>query len=579
MIKYIFLLFFLPFALCNKWNNIGVAESDSYIKYTIALKQTNLDFLESLALNISNPKHNDYGKYLTKEEINYYSKPEEKITNKVLFWLTNNNVHKFKFFGDSIQCIDKVYNIEKMFNVRMFKFKNLKTKKFVIKANNNYVIPKSLHNYIIFIDGLSNPLFPVYDPVISSNNPDSGIIGREVIDRLYDINPKTVIENKTISAAAVEFQGGGFSKDDLKNTQINNGVKPREVYKVIGGNLGGGTESKLDMQMIATTAPGVQLWYVNYNLWLYQMANDMFNREEVPDILSISYGWAERDQCSVTDCKNKSSANYVDRVNIEFMKLALRGITLVVASGDAGSPGRTNEGCDTTVDLINPVLPGSSPWILSVGATFVKQSNDTYDFKTPICKENKCASGMKTQSINFNETGWTTGSGFGIYITEKRPRWQKKLVNEYLMSGTYLPNKQNWNINGRGYPDVSVVGHNCPVLDEGNYESVDGTSCSAPVMAGIIAILNDHQVSKGRPKLGFVNQLFYQMANTKNIFNKPVVTNTHCTEYLCCSNEFGFEGASTLWDPVGGLGGPNVTSMISYLDDLFKKLKLKVPEH
>ena len=63
---------------------------------------------------------------------------------------------------------------------------------------------------------------------------------------------------------------------NLKNTQINNGVEPRDVYKVIGGNLGGGTESKLDMQMIATTAPGVQLWYINYNLWLYQMANDMF---------------------------------------------------------------------------------------------------------------------------------------------------------------------------------------------------------------------------------------------------------------------------------------------------------------
>ena len=96
MIKYIFLLFFLPFALCNKWNNIGLAESDSYVKYTIALKQKNLDFLESLALNISNPEHNDYGKYLTKEEINYYSKPEEKITSKVLFWLINNNVYKFK---------------------------------------------------------------------------------------------------------------------------------------------------------------------------------------------------------------------------------------------------------------------------------------------------------------------------------------------------------------------------------------------------------------------------------------------------------------------------------------------------
>jgi tripeptidyl-peptidase-1 len=249
------------------------------------------------------------------------------------------------------------------------------------------------------------------------------------------------------------------------------------------------------------------------------------------------------------------------------MKLAVRGITLVVASGDAGSPGRTNEGCDPTMNLINPVLPGSSPWILSVGATFVNQNDEQYNYKTPICKEQKCATGLKTQSINFNQTGWTTGSGFGIYLSEWRPKWQKNFVQEYLNSGVFLPDKKNWNINGRGYPDISMVGHNCPVLDGNEYEMVDGTSCSTPLIAGIIAILNDHQISKGKPKLGFVNPLLYQMANQKGIFKKPIETNTYCTETLCCNDQFGFQGSNSLWDPVSGLGEPNVTAMIEYLDN------------
>ena len=52
-------------------------------------------------------------------------------------------------------------------------------------------------------------------------------------------------------------------------------------------------------------------------------------------------------------------------------------------------------------------------------------------------------------------------------------------------------------------------------------------------------------------------------------FRKSKVTNTHCTEYQCCSNEFGFEGSGTRWDPVGGLGEPNVGDMIEYLDTIF----------
>jgi hypothetical protein len=52
-------------------------------------------------------------------------------------------------------------------------------------------------------------------------------------------------------------------------------------------------------------------------------------------------------------------------------------------------------------------------------------------------------------------------------------------------------------------------------------------------------------------------------------FRKSKVTITHCTEYQCCGSEFGFEGSNTRWDPVGGLGEPNVGEMLNYLDSLF----------
>jgi hypothetical protein len=40
--------------------------------------------------------------------------------------------------------------------------------------------------------------------------------------------------------------------------------------------------------------------------------------------------------------------------------------------------------------------------------------------------------------------------------------------------------------------------------------AVDGTSCSSPVFAGVIAQLNDARVKAGKAVLGYSNALFYQ---------------------------------------------------------------------
>ena len=43
-----------------------------------------------------------------------------------------------------------------------------------------------------------------------------------------------------------------------------------------------------------------------------------------------------------------------------------------------------------------------------------------------------------------------------------------------------LPKAKLFNASNRGYPDISVFGHNYLVIDEGHPISVDGTSASAP---------------------------------------------------------------------------------------------------
>ncbi len=49
-----------------------------------------------------------------------------------------------------------------------------------------------------------------------------------------------------------------------------------------------------------------------------------------------------------------------------------------------------------------------------------------------------------------------------------------------------------------------------------------------------------------------------------NTFNDVTLGTTACTEFKCCGQDFGFL-ANQAWDPVGGLGTPNVENMKNYL--------------
>jgi tripeptidyl-peptidase-1 len=189
-----------------------------------------------------------------------------------------------------------------------------------------------------------------------------------------------------------------------------------------------------------------------------------------------------------------------------------------------------------------------------------------------LCVKYGCATGNTSQTVNFVQEQWTTGGGFAIY-SESRADWQSSVVDEYLNSNVTLPNATQWNQNGRAYPDVTANGHNCPVYDAsyGGLQPIDGTSCSSPVFAALMALANDHQTAKGCPRIGFANPLLYLVAQTTTgVFTQPNVTNNHCTEATCCSNDFGFNAppTPTTWNPISGLGQLNHGLFLAYLDSI-----------
>lgn len=171
----------------------------------------------------------------------------------------------------------------------------------------------------------------------------------------------------------------------------------------------------------------------------------------------------------------------------------------------------------------------------------------------------------------------TTGGGFSTYYAA--PSWQKAAIAKYFatLSSQSITLSSGYNPNGRGYPDVSLIGVAYQVVVNGIMESVFGTSCSSPVFAAMVSLLNSQRAVQGLQPVGFMNPTLWSYgynstyvsptAYAKTSFNDVTSGNNKCcssqiaSQATCCSSGF---TAVTGWDPVTGWGSvqfPNLARM------------------
>ncbi|KAH9060152.1 subtilisin-like protein [Lactarius vividus] len=66
-----------------------------------------------------------------------------------------------------------------------------------------------------------------------------------------------------------------------------------------------------------------------------------------------------------------------------------------------------------------------------------------------------------------------------------------------------------YNAEGPGFPDISAHALDFFIVENRESFLIDGTSCAAPTVAGIISLLNDYLLATGRLPLGFFNPWLY----------------------------------------------------------------------
>jgi subtilase family serine protease len=378
-----------------------------------------------------------------------------------------------------------------------------------------------------------------------------------------------VTGNAQSTQAPAEFQSyQSYRPVDLNKFITQTAVTNFTVANKVGPfqPSSGALESALDIQYIGAVGVGNTNWYWTETQWMYDFASTITTSgTATPNIFSMSWGWNEQDQCQVGSdgpCgSGGTSYQYVAAVNALFAKAGAAGLTILAASGDSGAHGRTDPTCQSAVT--RPDYPAASQYVTTVGAT--QLINGVQGGNSPICSTGgayagQCAIGG-TEVVCSPATGALISSGGGFSNVAAMPSWAQTAQKAYQAISGACPPAADYNASGSGYPDVAALGHNY-YIQAGGAVLVDGTSCSSPVFAGILGLINAQLLAAGKSKLGFFNPLLYQIgAKYPNAFNDITVGNNYCTEESC-SCTTGYK-ATTGWDATTGWGTPNYPNLLA----------------
>jgi tripeptidyl-peptidase-1 len=391
---------------------------------------------------------------------------------------------------------------------------NVEHPEIVVQKATNYRIPDKITGDIDFVLGLDNfPMVSQYYRTHAKRQPLQNVslaITPPSIWQSYNISSYESSSPENSQAIAA-FQNEFFNPSDLRRFQKKYSIPSNPVFKIVGGNNNNSPtlESSLDLQYITGVGRKVPTWYIRTSKVVYDYQDDFLswiigqtNTTDSPWVHSASYGYEE----------TAFPDEFKDRVDIEFKKFGVSGRTVLFASGDSGAY--------CVHKKFTPFWPTSSPYVTSVGGT--------------------------TKQHVSEERAWSDGGG-GFSNHFAMPEYQKETVQKYLKSGEAPPSKY-FNKTGRAYPDLSAFATDFAIIVNGQLIYVEGTSCSAPTVAGIISLLNDVRMKQGNKTLGFLNPLLYQLAG-KGFHDITEGSNG----FPGCPGFKATEG----WDPATGWGSPN----------------------
>jgi tripeptidyl-peptidase-1 len=179
-----------PHGQPSHWNRASPVNPSHTMKMSFAVKQQNLDTLESIAKSVSDPKSPFYGKYMTLAEIDELTMNKASMKHVSTFLHTHGATNVVKK-GSFIQAELPVKTIQDLFQCEIHHYTNTVNSK-VIKKSMGHIMHPSLVAHVDFIGELSH--FPSSISAFSAFSPrpmsklDSGNCDINTLIKTYGIS-------------------------------------------------------------------------------------------------------------------------------------------------------------------------------------------------------------------------------------------------------------------------------------------------------------------------------------------------------------------------------------------------------
>jgi kumamolisin len=347
------------------------------------------------------------------------------------------------------------------------------------------------------------------------------------VARLYEFPTGTSAAGQCIGL--LEF-GGGYHAADINAWFTGLQLTPPMLVDVgVDGatnspGSGADTEVILDIDVAGSVAPGARI-AVYFAPWTEQgwvdvVTTAVHDASNDPSVLSISWGWPEFQAADGLTWTAQAMA----AVSATFAEAAHLGTTVLAASGDQGSD------CQIGDQQAHVIYPTSDPYVTSCGGTEIEN-----------------VSGSSFTEVLWNDNG---ASGGGVSDNFPVPAWQGSAgVPASANNGTHR---------GRGVPDIAGnadPGSGYVLIQDGSSNGpIGGTSATAPLYAGLVALVNAHLNFRA----GYLNPVLYQLT-ASSVFR----------DVTCCgSNAFDSAPGYSVgqgWDAATGLGSLNGMMLLDAL--------------
>jgi subtilase family serine protease len=329
-------------------------------------------------------------------------------------------------------------------------------------------------------------------------------------------------------------------------------------------------ESEIDLEYSSGIALSANIFLVyvgdNQNYDVFDALAFAITQNIAP-VVSISYG----------ACESAMSTTTLDQGNALFEQAAAQGQTLIASAGDSGStacaPFTSNGLSLSQQQALDVAYPADSPYVTAVGGT--QMAPGTFEAGSSQYWTSAVNSNLVSSLLSYvPEVVWNEGSslnaivagGGGTSTHFPRPTWQNGAPG--ISSGAYrlLPDiALQASVESPGFlvcssdPSLGLTA-NCSngLLGTSNrFTIAGGTSFSAPIFAGVIAILNQVEQSTGQ---GNINPVLYSLASNPtsyaSVFHDITSGSNACvpgTPSCAASGESGY-AATPGYDEATGLG-------------------------